>query len=180
MGKRKLWLKHVKNYERKKRQNRQLKVSIPLQLVKPTPVSSLIVSVPLNSYIKSSAPSADALHSRLNKSKLFPKGWTTSLLMSESHSSLFSIKGQIQNSLLDIIITVAPDCAWSISIGTSQFSIDDCQLMKSFLSKLNSVDMIKRLLSCLDNSKVCNGNSDEKFYEILECYFTVDKSGKCQ
>ena len=92
MGKRKFRLKHVKNYEKKKYQNMQLKVSYPLHLVKPDPVSELMLCIPLNIYIKSLAPNASVLYSRVSTTKLVPKEWTTSILVSQSHSSLFSMK----------------------------------------------------------------------------------------
>ena len=174
MGKRKFRLKHVKNYEKKKYQNMQLKVSYPLHLVKPDPVSELMLCIPLNIYIKSLAPNASVLYSRLSTTKLVPKEWTTSILVSQSHSSLFSMKRRIQNSSLDLIITVAPDCVWSMTIGTTQFCIDQCQLLNVFSSKLDSIDTVVKLLSCIDKSKVCKGNSDVKF-QILDRYFTAGK-----
>ena len=135
------------------------------------PVSELMLCIPLNIYIKSLAPNASVLYSRLSITKLVPKEWTTSILVSQSHSSLFSMKQRIQNSSLDLIITIAPDCVWSMTIGTTQFCIDQCQLLNVFSSMLDSIDTVVKLLSCIDKSKVCKGNSDVKF----DRYFTAGK-----
>ena len=180
MGNRKFKLKHQKNYERKKYRNFGLKVPIRhLKIKCSKEVPDLSVHIPIGHYINSPASNASALYSQLSISKRLPEGWTTSLLVSESHSPLFSLRRHIENCSVDIHITVTPNCDWSMSIGTSSFDTNNCQLLKAFI-KLDTIDTVVELLSTIDNSMFCIGNPDMKFNYIIKRRngLFVDKTGK--
>lgn len=76
--------------------------------------------------------------------------------------------------------TVAANCVWSLTLGTIVLKLDQCQLLKKFPLKLDSVNMVVRLLSCLNTSSFCKGNPDNKFAKIRQNHQGVfrDRSGK--
>ena len=182
MGKRKFRLKAVKNYERKKYQNRvhleELKVSIPLSIYRSLAVpdassEELKVSIPLSIYKSSAVPDANTLRARLDMLNMLPEGWVTSFVqVSLLHTPFFALYRKLSsdNPSVDLIsVTITPDCTWSLSIGPYQLDLTHCQLLKQFLhNKLNSLDLLVQLLSQLDNITFCIGNPDEKFTVIKE------------
>ena len=206
MGKRKLRFNARKNNERNKYMERELLVSIPLSLVTlpcelvvslplsaytPSDASTLhsspcelVVSLPLSAYTSSILPDASTLHSRLILSQQLPLGWTASSVgsSSASHSaSLALYKLQISPSLPSVdysfMLTVAPDCNWTLCLGRKQISKDQCQLLVGFKEKLCTVAALVQVLSTLDESKCCVGNPDTKFLQLAARTFR-DKSGK--
>ena len=106
----------------------------------------LVVSLPLSAYTSSILPDASTLHSRLILSQQLPLGWTASSVgsSSASHSaSLALYKLQISPSLPSVdysfMLTVAPDCNWTLCLGRKQISKDQCQLLVGFKEKLCTV-----------------------------------------
>ena len=186
--KRKLRFNARKNDERNKYMKRELLVSIPLSLVTLIINScELVVSLPVSAYTSSILPDASTLHSRLILSQQLPLGWTASSVgsSSASHSaSLALYKLQISPSLPSVdysfMLTVAPDCNWTLCLGRKQISKDQCQLLVGFKEKLCTVAELVQVLSTLDESKCCVGNPDTKFLQLAAHHKGTfrDKSGK--
>ena len=59
------------------------------------------------------------------------------------------------------MVTICLDFIWTLRIGQNEFSLHESQL----LCGLNSVENVVRVLSLLNGSKFCAGNSDE-FFQI--------------
>jgi hypothetical protein len=186
--KRKLRFNARKNDERNKYMKRELLVSILLSLVTLIINScELVVSLPVSAYTSSILPDASTLHSRLILSQQLPLGWTASSVgsSSASHSaSLALYKLQISPSLPSVdysfMLTVAPDCNWTLCLGRKQISKDQCQLLVGFKEKLCTVAELVQVLSTLDESKCCVGNPDTKFLQLAAHHKGTfrDKSGK--
>ena len=79
-----------------------------------------------------------------------------------------------------LTILVSSDCTWSLTIDSKEFKVSNCYVLATFLPKLDSVDAIKCLLSCLDNSKICIGNPDDKFKITRDQHQGIfkDRTGK--
>jgi len=179
MGRRKLRFDARKNFERKKySKSSELTVSIPLVLLSvpsdDANPSELIVSLPMSAYTSSPVPDASALHSRVSRSTTLPAGWTLACLPEASGSNTASLvlcKLQILPPLfsadLTLMLTVTPDCAWTLSVGRSQINQQQCQLLCGIAAKLCCVDEVVKLLTVLDGSKFCVGNPDAKFMQLI-------------
>ena len=190
MGKRKLRLKAVKNYERKKYHGKaSWKVSIPIEyytnchstVPDDNTESELKISIPLQFYTSSTVPDASKLRARLDMCNLLPKEWVmSSHQVSELDTPFLALYRKVPtlatctlqsvpNSVDLISMKIAPDCTWFLSIGTYQLDLTHCQLLEKFLfKKVNSVDLLILLLSQLDCITLCIGNPDEKFTGIRE------------
>ena len=66
------------------------------------------------------------------------------------------------------MITISTEGTWVLSLGKSQFNLSDCQLLKELPTRLLSVADVLKVLSVLNNSRFCIGNSDTKFSPLSE------------
>ncbi len=111
-----------------------------------------------------------SLYSRINQSGRLPEDWNMSLVQSPSTAApyLALFKLQILPSVYccanTFMVTVSPDGTWSLSLGNSK---EKCELIRGFPTKIQSVDPVVEVVSCLAGSKYCVGNPDGKFVDIL-------------
>ena len=172
MGKRKFRLKHEKNYERKKIIKRHLETNVTQSLAAST--SALIIRLPITHYWKVPVPTAAILYSRISQFNAgLPEGWTSTLLTSASHPPMVSLQ-LIHPSLgrCDISVEIKSDCSWTLYISKEPFELQSLPTAQSghyFIpTHLMSVDVVLQFLSQLSYQKVCVGNPDEKFEDLLK------------
>jgi len=171
MGRRKLRFDARKNFERKKySKSSELTVSIPLDLLSvpsdDANPSELIVSLPMSAYTSSPVSDASALHSRVSRSTTLPAGWTLACLPEASGSNTASLvlcKLQILPPLfsadLTLMLTVTPDCAWTLSVGRSQINQQQCQLLCGIAAKLCCVDEVGEAIDSSGQQQILCGES---------------------
>ena len=159
MGKRKLRFDVRKNYERSTCRKRA-------KIVQPEPApESLVVRLPLLAYTALLVLDLNVLFTRLSGYPMIPEGWTTTTVREENNLCELLLRKQLHTGH-PFIVTVSPDCTWTFSIASTFFNLQRCQHFKQFPDKLSSVDMVIKLLSCLDASTLCIGNPDDKFKSI--------------
>ena len=124
-------------------------------------------SLSLSAYTSATLPDATLLHFRMSRSNALPAGWTIACLpASTNHLATFVLcKLQIFLCKLQIfpplcsahvtfMLTVTPDCAWTLCVDQSQINQQQCCLLNGIVAKLCSVDEVVELLSALDASTV--------------------------
>lgn len=74
------------------------------------------------------------------------------------------------------IVTITPDCMWSLSIGGSSVIPQHCVQIKDIPDTVNGIDSVLRFLECLDKIAVCIGNPDAKFMATKNTHKGVFKS----
>ena len=129
----------------------------------------LVVKFPLSAYKSSSVPSTSVLHSRLNLSPV-PGEWTSSLILpSPAYLAIYKLQilPPFTSAEYTFMLTVAPDFTWTLCIGRRKVDIEQCQVLRGAHIKLCSVDAIISVLSTLEASKLCEGNPDNKFAELV-------------
>ena len=187
MGKRKFRLKYPKrtmkesNIPPKKAASISLQTSTTSSQVSTGAVLSiqsqdhpteLIVKIPISSYNSLPVHNAAALYDRLMMSRSIPHGWSSSLLVSELHSSIFSLSNNLTcsaSSCVTLTVTVKEDCVWLLFVNNRQVDLSYCKLMQPLLThQLNSITLLLQLLSLLEGSHICSGNCDDKFLPVQQ------------
>ena len=177
MGGRKFRLgTHRKNEERKRKRKREqedveqcdqpltLVISIPHNIVT---VPSLTISLPVASYISGLVHSSETLGTRLAASLVLPPLWMTN---SSAPLTLCKLRvGQEeQASRPDIttIIRLSDNLEWTLFIFGKELCPQSCPLLRELPLQLTSVAAVGDMMRLLDSTKLCVGNSDEKFLEL--------------
>ena len=167
MGKRKLRFDVRKNNERKKQCNCRSTSSICMQASSSQP---LAITNVLGLY----SSSQDKL----------PPGWTSNCVTSAAkEDSLALYKLQLQHSPLAIasvniayMVTVSPNWTWTACIGNKIVDTRRCSRLNSFGETINNVSELIQLLSVIDGSKLCDGNPDEKFNDLVASHKGIFKN----
>ena len=164
MGRRKLWFDRHKNTERRRRPP-PLVVCIPLHVLPPT---ELIVCLPLATFLSALVPSAQSLLSRLRESGRLPPKWTVAIGVSE-HFALTQLHlSPLTLESVSIVLRVQSHCSWTLSLGGSELTPQNCQLVAGVGSTLRSVAAVVALLSILDSAVWCGENSDQRFQLLVD------------
>ena len=147
----------------------------------------LIVKLPISAYTSQPLHSNAILHSRLEQQDCLPEMWNMSLVYSPTSSApyLSLYKLQVLPPLYcctsTFMITIAPDASWTLCVGKSMITrAERCDVLRTCPEKLCSMDDVVGLVSCLEGSKLCEGNPDEKFKNVL-CHrggMIMDQTGK--
>lgn len=180
-----------KNYERKKRQSVNSCCAVPDKqlLVRVARVDSssaelpedLPVRIPVSSYMSSSVPDIYALHKRLLESKCLPAGWTCSVV-SATNLALCRLSVPEGTASADVMymVTISCDFTWKVCIGQTDVPICECEALHNAPSLLTSPRQVVQLLALIESCKVCVGNADKKFSELVvqRNGKFIDKSGK--
>lgn len=123
----------------------------------------LIVALPLAPYLSGTLPDASSLLSRLTRSNKVPADWNVSRVHGPATPTPYDgdylavYKLQVLPPLFCIshsfMITVAPNCTWSLCIGSS--NIEQCTLLRGTPNRLSNVDAVVKVVLTLSGSKFC-------------------------
>ena len=178
MGKRKLRFYQTKNYERKKY---GLKVKIPLTLLPP---ADLVLHLPITAFLSSEAKNADVLFTRLSAVRALPTGWIIPEHSTRSPNTSFILcKLQQHPPALtpSFIFTIVfnAQCKWKLTVGSFEVTGNSSNLLSQVPPVLSNVKAVIELISLLDSSKLCEGNNDDKFIDLMHNKGTLkDQHGK--
>ena len=157
MGRRKLRFDVQKNSERRRR----LCKAVTCALTIPNVFS---IRLPIaTAYLPSRVSSLGMLHERVTKLRALPAGWTSSIISGQ----LVLVKfwsGQVPTVLY--MVTIMDDFAWTVRRGENMVSKKG-DVFTGAPCLLQSVESITDVLSRLDHCKLCIGNSDEKFSDLI-------------
>ena len=153
------------------RKNEERKRAAKAKLIKPTQdldaQPDMTVSLPLTAFTAGVVNSVQHLRSRLHMLKL-PTPWVD---VSPQHSThpLTIFKVRNESSLPhSFTIEVAADFEWSLALHGRSLAIHSCEVLKATPKTLNSTSKVYHLLSILNSVRLCKGNADKKFKEVLE------------
>ena len=191
---RKFRLTARKNLERKKSEKQKAAnsvseshiVKIPLRVVSVFPVSipiSFPVSLPLQVFKNAPAPSVSLLYSRVLLTSSFPPGKTLDVLYSygceknlcvcvgwvdcTSQSGKFACyKPATAKSPLEVCWTLHKDFSWELRCCGQLVQLKSCALLQRIPSVVTTVSGVEQALLLLQHSRICSGNSDEKFLAL--------------
>ena len=147
MGGRKFHLgRHRKNGERKKTQKDQ-------------PPDELKVSFPLVAYLDTTISSVTALSSRLGQVHM-PPLW---VIAQNDPLILCKLHTQQSKAPIGFSLSILPDFSWNLSVGAYQIGDFSCHNVPE---KVNSASSLLKVLSCLDEMRLCPGNQDKSLVEL--------------
>jgi len=195
MGGRKFRLgTHRKNEERKRKQMHQRTVSLPVTPVAPLSLTvsisrqladiqapNLVVSLPLTAFTASRQPTLEALCSRVGVISL-PSQWVVASQQRGSHLTLCKVitTHPLFQASVSFSLAITNRFSWTLSIGQCQVNPANCPVLSSEPVAIDSVVVILKLLQSLDSCKVCVGNSEQEFLDVLAHRLTTPSgsSGK--
>jgi hypothetical protein len=85
--------------------------------------------------------------------------------MWQSEDDVYAIALNCGNSP-SFTVTILADFTWKFFIGSTLINFQHSTCLSNISSHLSSVDLVIKLLSCIQNKKVCLGNPDEKFTQL--------------
>ena len=132
------------------------------------PTSALAVSncpSPCSSYVPGSTSTVSVLHNRITTLQVLSEGWTSAVV----NGSLVLIKvhsGTADESTVLYLVSVSVDFTWRVRRGESEVP-RDCELLIGSPELLQSVEAVTQILQLLDSCKLCIGNENECFSELI-------------
>ena len=131
---------------------------------------ALTVNIPLSSYTSLPTHDSNRLRERLtNTAQLIPETWTLC-----RGSFILTMVNAMCNMLYTL--SVALNCSWTLSVGPYQIDAQKCHLLHIVPLILTCVDHIVALMKLLDQSKLCQGNAEPKFVDLLHHHKGVLKN----
>ena len=175
MGRRKLRLRVCKYGERRhseseKEEKSQLIVSIELT----SKISVLRVSLPREMYLVCPVDTLPALGARLKCQRLPPQWYISDALP----SSLRVFKMHEEAGVPEISCTIEchEDLYWSVNImGKKLDPATSQELAANFAATLQSVPELMRVLAFMDSCRLCIGNSEQKFIDVVKHHEVVQQ-----
>jgi hypothetical protein len=195
MGKRKLRFDLRKNYERKKTKSRTIcspesshsavvayDAASTCSVPRPedgvdVDTNSLIVSLSLSLFTSSPALNLIHLTQRCGSCQLIE--WKISSWQTEDQLHAISFSKICINSHPPFTVTISDDFMWSFFIGSISINLQKCTCnnLRGLLStRINCVDLVVKLLTCLEIKSICLGNPDDKFIETKNRHNGVFKN----
>ena len=129
--------------------------------------SSLFASPSHHSYLRSSlvpslfCPGLESLVDCLQSGQL-PVMQVSTFTLCQLHLSPLTLES------VAVILRVQSHCSWMLSVGGSELTPHNCQLVAGLDSTSRSVVAVEELLSILDSSVFCVGNPVEKFKWLID------------
>ena len=178
MGGRKFRLSSRKNQERKKHATKRKLFPVSSETVNVhMPLSPLhdntTVSLPRSIFTTSRVCSVKRLQSWVLAVGL-PSSWVDVSKHDGDMSSLVLCKVEHQpthtRAAVSFTLTVADDFKWSLGVTLQklQLNVENCELLSATPKLLDSSSHIHQLLSLLNSSKICRGNSSAKYLRLME------------
>ena len=105
------------------------------------------------------------LHNRITTLQVLSEGWTSAVV----NGSLVLIKvhsGTADESTVLYLVSVSVDFTWRVRRGEREVP-RECELLIGSPELLQSVEAVTQILQLLDGCKLCIGNEDECFFELI-------------
>ena len=177
MGKRKLRFDARKNYERKKySRNASVMVAVESEVK----LEVLKISLPISVYHEAAVPDISILHDRLQRSSVLTAQWMCSFVSDTSVVlSKLRIEPPKMSAEVSFLLTISSNFLWILCIGRKEVDASQCRVLSHFSTTLRSVREVLSVLTALDRSTFCIGNSN-KFDSLIQHYKGEfrDKSGR--
>ncbi len=108
----------------------------------------------------------NTLQERVTRLRALPVGWTSSIIVS-GHLVIVKLCSGQQFEVPTVLymVTISEDFTWNVRRGENTVSKESDVIAGSPCS-VQSVEGTDILVQ-LDNCKLCNGNSDEKFIDLI-------------
>lgn len=140
--------------------------------------TSLVISIPTS---KLPTSNIDSLESQLSTSK--PLSWTLTAVFEEEYGEklvICYIETPQQTPIIKYSITIRQDFSWFLGVFGNTLMPQSCPVLRYTPDTLDSVDRVLQFISVIESSKICRGNSEEKFMELAKRRIGVFKnhSGK--
>ena len=113
-----------------------------------------------------------------------PSQWVVASQQRGSHLTLCNLKVITTHSLFQASVSfslaITNRFSWTLSVGQCQVDPANCQVLASEPVAMDSVASTLKLLQSLDSCKICVGNSEKQFLDILAHRLTTPSgsSGK--
>ena len=159
-----------------------LPISIPRQ-VADIQATNLVVSLPLTAFTASRQSSLGALHSRIGALTL-PRQWVVASQQQGSHLTLCKLlttQPPLFQASVSFSLTITDQFSWTLSIGQCRVEPAECPVLTSEPVAMDSAASILKVLLLLDSCKICIGNNEKQFLDVLTHRLTTScgSSGKC-
>ena len=161
-----------KNEKRKKLAHRTLPVSVPLNSV-----TVLKVSIPLcavkgsDTIAKATASNLEILRVRLASLGLLPPNWA--VVSPETSEDAMLVMVKLATSSLPSVSTpfsvaIRETFTWTLTVADHPLERGDSEALAGIPPVIDSPYGVVNLLKTLDASKICTGNPDDKFVELID------------
>lgn len=159
MGGRKFRLsKHRKNEERKRKWAKSHESTLP---------ASLTISLKLETYIDGNVQSSESLYTRISSLSSLPSSWIIASTNPLTLCKLRIQEEQTRGARITATLSLTSDLEWTLVFLDKEISSNLCPLLHELPSKLTSVAVVHRMMLLIDSAKVCVGNPDAQFVELL-------------
>ena len=118
-----------------------------------------------SSYVPGNTSTVSVLHNRITTLQVLSEGWTSAVV----NGSLVLIKvhsGTADESTVLYLVSVSVDFTWRVRRGEREVP-RECELLIGSPELLQSVEAVTQILQLLDGCKLCIGNEDECFSELI-------------
>ncbi len=143
--------------------------------------TSLVVSIPRS---KLPAQNLDSMKSQLSSCNVLPHSWitqaTAGIEAAASKIVLCCLETASETPVIRHSITIREDFTWLVSVYSHSVTPQSCHALAELPVRLDSVDKIKDVVSTIEHSRICDGNSESKFLDVAKRRDGVfkDHSGK--
>ena len=162
MGGRKFRLgTHRRNEERKRRQKKAEERQTSLE-DSSSPAETLTVSLPMSVYLEGTVSNVSHLSSRLLSGHCVPSTW---ILARQIPLLLCKLSTHDNAASLSISLSIQHDFCWTITMGSQVLTSTLCPLLVGRPDRLVSASAVREVLSTVDDSKHCTGNTEPRFVE---------------
>jgi len=138
------------------------RVSIPLTLLK------FVVSLPVSIYLSTPVVSLQALQARLQKRAL-PPSWVLAPASTVDSLVLCKLRYDSSHSIVDVLFTVTINVhlGWCVMLCGNLLDQTKNEFLSSLPNSICSFCDLVQLLESLDSCRICMGNSEEKFLNVV-------------
>lgn len=149
-----------KNSERRKKLHQAVSLAVTSQ-------DHELVKLPISLYVTSQVSSVNALHERLMRLKTLPTGWTSSIVSTSLVCSKIEQPSAASTIEMTYMFIISADFTWTVRRGKNMVPVSQCESFQSVPLMLLCVKDVIDTLAKLDASKLCVGNADTKFLELV-------------
>ena len=153
------------DYRKNRERRHRLQASL-LQVATIPNECTCCIQLPItSSYVPAKASTVSVLHNRIMTLQVLSEGWTSAVV----NGNLILIKvrsGTADESTVLYLVTVSVDFTWRVRRGEREVP-RECELLIASPELLRSVEAVTQIIQILDSCKLCVGNEDECFSELI-------------
>ena len=138
------------------------RVSIPLILLK------YVVSLPISIYLSSPVVSPQALRARL-QTRALPPSWVIAPASTMDSLVLCKLRYDSSHSIADVLFIITINChlGWHVMLCGSCVDLTKNEFLSSLPRSICSFVNLVHILESLDSCRICIGNSEDKFLNVV-------------